>query len=221
MKTWRVRGLLVAALTGVLPGRLVAQHVEAGAGYAIGEYSEQTSLLSFRGYGPTAWAAADIWRVTLAGEWTQLDMDPSSSGSSLSSFTLTDVDVGVRYRVLPLVSAEVALQRRSVSPSVGAQEFAAVRVGARAEYPLAPGALVTARLGYVGANSFSGGGSAPFGAALGLGFAYGLSSGRVRVTGDYDFERVGRRTTVTAPTSETVSVPIESSIGRLGLVVRL
>ena len=220
----RDRGVLrsiVAVLSVVMPARLMAQHVEAGGGYALGEYSEQTSLLAFRGYGPTAWVAADVWRVTLAGQWTQLDMDPSSSGTALSSFTLTDVDIGVRYRVLPLVSAEVAMQRRSISPSVGAQEFAAVRVGARAEYPLAPGALVTARLGYVGAGSFSGGGSAPFGAALGLGFAYGLSSGRIRVTGDYDFERVGRRTTITTPTSETVSVPIQSSIGRLGVVVRL
>jgi hypothetical protein len=217
----RVQVALVAMLCGVAPARLVAQHVEAGGGYAIGEYGEQTSLLSFRGSGPTASAAVDLWRVTVAGEWTQLDMDPASNGSGLSSFTLTDIDVGVRYRVHPLVSAEVALQRRSISPTVGAQEFAAVRVGARAEYPLAPGALVTARLGYVGASSFSGGGSAPFGAALGLGFAYGLSSGRVRMTGDYGFERVGRRTTVTAPAPATVSVPIQSSIGRLGVVVRL
>ena len=65
-----------------------------------------------------------------------------------------------------------------------------------------------------------GGPTAP-GAAIGLGFSYGLGSLPVALTGDYQFERLDRRTTITAPAPGSFAVPIATSIGRLGVAVRL
>lgn len=222
MVSWHVLAALGAGLlSAALSASLEAQHVEAGGGYALAEYSEQTPLLAFHGSGPTATAQAELGRFTLVGNFTRLSMKPATHGTgTLAAFTLSDADVGLRFRVHPMVSLETVFQRRSITPTGEAQEFAAVRIGARAEYPLAPGAMVTGRLGYVGANSFSGGGTAPFGAVLGLGFAYGPGAGHVRVVGDYAFQRIDRQTAVTAPTHISASVPIASSIGRLGLTVR-
>ena len=196
---------------------LQAQHATISAGYALGHYSEQASTLSFDGSGPAASVAFGWWRVEAFGDWQQIGLAPPH-GSSLQSFTLTDLTAGVRARLAPLVSLEAGYQRRGISPAATAESFSALRLSVRTDLPLAPGATATVRAGYVGTLTFSGGGTAPIGLDLGLGFAYGPGSGRVQVIGRYDFERIDRRTVIV---SASHSVPIESSVGQLGLALHL
>jgi hypothetical protein len=118
---------------------------------------------------------------------------------------------------MSLVGVEAGFFRRSTAPSRAAQSYSAVTLGLRAAYPLAPGADVAIRTAYVAGSDFTGGGSAPFGIELGLTAAYGPGSGRVRLTGDFEFQRIDRRTD---QNGTRLSVPIQSSLARLALVVK-
>ena len=118
---------------------------------------------------------------------------------------------------MSVVAIEAGYMRRWVDPSRAAQSLSAATMGVRAAYPLAPGAQVTVRTAYVAGTDFTGGGSAPFGIELGLSAAYGPGSGRFRVTGDYEFQRIDRRT---YQNGSRLSVPIQSSLARVGLTVR-
>jgi hypothetical protein len=207
----RAPRLAVVALLLATPLR--AQHVTADAGYALAHYSEQASTLSFDGSGPTGSVGFEWWRLQAFGEAQQLSLTPPH-GSSLQSFRLTDLTAGVRVHVAPLTSIELAYQHRGISPDGAAESFAALRSAVRADVPLAPSATATVRAGYVGTLSFSGGGTAPLGLDLGLGFDYGPGAGHIRVIGRYDFERIDRRTLIL---SQSHAVPIESSVGMLGL----
>jgi hypothetical protein len=69
----------------------------------------------------------------------------------------------------------------------------------------------------VAGTDFSGGGSAPFGIELGLSAAYGPGSGRLRVTGDFEFQRIDRRTD---QNGSRLSVPIQTSVARMGVAVK-
>jgi hypothetical protein len=68
----------------------------------------------------------------------------------------------------------------------------------------------------VASTDFTGGGSAPFGIELGLSAAYGPGSGRFRLTGDFDFQRIDRHTD---QDGSRLSVPIQSSLARFGVAV--
>ncbi len=116
-----------------------------------------------------------------------------------------------------VIAVEAGYMRRWVDPSRAAQSLSAATLGVRADYPLAPGAEVAVRTAYVAGTGFTGGGSAPFGIELGLSAAYGPGSGRLRLTGDYEFQRIDRRTT---QNGTPLSVPIQSSFARFGLTVR-
>jgi hypothetical protein len=135
-----------------------------------------------------------------------------SAGVTASSRNEPDRDAGSCYRGQhPLRSHRIAAGR------AGKRSPAAGRPGLRAAYALAPGAAVVVRSSYVAGSDFSGGGSAPSGIELGLSAGYGPGSGRFRVTGDYEFQRIDRRTDQNAT---RLSVPIQSSVARLGLAVR-
>jgi hypothetical protein len=69
----------------------------------------------------------------------------------------------------------------------------------------------------VAGTGFTGGGSAPFGIELGLTAGYGPGSGRFRLTGDFEFQRIDRRTD---QNGSRLNVPIQSSVARLGLAVK-
>ena len=120
------------------------------------------------------------------------------------------------FRATTLVALEAGVFRRSIAPGRAAQSYSAATLGVRAAYPLAPGADVALRTAYVASTDFTGGGSAPFGIELGLSAAYGPGSGRFRLTGDFDFQRIDRRTD---QEGGRVSVPIQSSVARIGVAV--
>jgi hypothetical protein len=116
-----------------------------------------------------------------------------------------------------MVGVEAGYIRRSAAPSRAAESFNAAVLGLRAAYPLAPGTEVAVRTAYAAGMDFSGGGSAPFGIELGLSAAYGPGSNRYRVTGDYGFQRIDRRTD---QGGTRLRVPIQTSLARFGLAVR-
>jgi hypothetical protein len=212
------RGLLVLGLAATAAAPLAAQQFSVGAGYALADYREQAAFLHFRGDGPTATLTAERGRLALRVDATHLSLDPSGGGgSSLEAFTVDQFSVRLGVRTMSLVGLEAGFFRRSTAPSRAAQSYSAATLGLRAAYPLAPGADVALRTAYVAGTDFTGGGSAPFGIELGLTAAYGPGSGRLRLSGDFEFQRIDRRTD---QNGTRLSVPIQSSLARFALVVK-
>lgn len=207
-----VLGLLAAAAP------LSAQQVTLGAGYALADYQEQAAFLHFKGSGPTAMLTVERGRLALRIDASHLDLDPpENSATPLDAFKVDQISLRLGVRTMSVVAVEAGFFRRSTSPSRAAQSYSAATLGIRAAYPLAPGADVAIRTAYVAGTDFSGGGSAPFGIELGLNAAYGPGSGRFRITGDYEFQRIDRRTD---QNGTRLSVPIQSSVARLGVSVK-
>lgn len=210
--------LWAAGLLAVVSAPVRAQQVTLGAGYALADYREQADFLHFSGGGPTAMVAVERGRLALRVDAWHLDLDPEKNAAPpLESFTFDQLNVRLGLRAISVIGFEAGYMKRWVDPSRAAQSLSAVTLGVRASYPLAPGADVAVRTAYVAGSDFTGGGSAPFGIELGLSAAYGPGSGRLRVTGDYEFQRIDRRT---VQNGSRLSVPIQSSFARVGLTVR-
>jgi hypothetical protein len=210
---WWTLALVVIAGTP-----LRAHQVTLGAGYALADYREQADFLHFTGGGPTATVAVERGRLALRVDAWHLSLDPEENAAPpLEPFAFDQLNIRLGLRAMSVVSVEAGYMKRWVDPSRAAQSLSAATFGVRAAYPLAPGAEVAVRTAYVAGTDFSGGGSAPFGIELGLSAAYGPGSGRFRVTGDYEFQRIDRRTD---QSGSRLSVPIQSSFARVGLTVR-
>ena len=214
-----MRLLMLAITLGAIAGTpLRAQQLTLGAGYALADYREQADFLHFSGSGPTATVAVERGRLALRVDASHLNLDPEKDAAPpLEPFTLDQLNIRLGLRAISVVSVEAGYMKRWVDPSRAAQSLSAATLGVRAAYPLAPGAEVAVRTAYVAGTDFTGGGSAPFGIELGLRAAYGPGSGRFRVTGDYEFQRIDRRT---YQNGSRLSVPIQSSFARFGLTVR-
>lgn len=209
--------LALALIVGAM-APLASQQVVIGAGYALADYREQAAFLHFRGSGPTAMLAVERGRLALRVDASHLSLDPSSEGAGpLDPFTIDQISVRLGVRTMSVVGVEAGYFRRSTAPSRAAQSYSAATLGLRAAYPLAPGADVALRTAYVAGTDFTGGGSAPFGIELGLSAAYGPGSGRVRFTGDFEFQRIDRRTD---QSGTRLNVPIQSSIARFAVAVK-
>ena len=210
--------LWVLALGLVAGTPLRAQQITLGTGYALADYQEQAGFLHFNGGGPAAMLTVERGRLALRVDAWHLDLNPEQAGvPPLESFALDQVRVRLGIRAMRVIGVEAGYMKRWVDPSRAAQSLGAATLGVRAAYPLAPGAEVAVRTAYVAGTDFSGGGSAPFGIELGLSAGYGPGSGRLRITGDYEFQRIDRRTT---QNGTRLSVPIQSSFARFGLTVR-
>jgi hypothetical protein len=195
---------------------LPAQQLTIGAGYSLVDYKEQAAFLHFQGSGPTAMLAIERGRLALHADATHLSLSPTEEGS-LESFTADQFNVRLGVKPMSLIAIEAGFFRRSTAPSRAAQSYSALTFGVRAAYPLAPGTDVALRTAYVAGSDFTGGGSAPFGIELGLSASYGPGSGRFRLTGDFDFQRIDRRTD---QDGTRLSVPIQSSVARFGVAVK-
>lgn len=210
--------LWALALLAIAGTPLRAQQVTLGAGYALVDYREQADFLRFTGGGPTATVAVERGRLALRVDAWHIALDPEENAAPpLEPFTLDQLNIRLGLRAVSVVGFEAGYMKRWVDPSRAAQSFSAATFGVRAAYPLAPGAEVAVRTAYLAGTDFTGGGSAPFGIELGLSAAYGPGSGRFRVTGDYEFQRIDRRTD---QNGSRLSVPIQSSLARVGLTVR-
>jgi hypothetical protein len=89
-------------------------------------------------------------------------------------------------------------------------EVGLVRVGLLSEYSLAQIAKVWGRGAYLVAPQFSGGGTAGLAIELSLGTAIGTANGRLRVMGEYEFQRLDRQV-------DRQDVPLQMTVARFGL----
>ena len=198
---------------------LAAQQVTLGAEGALADYREQGAALQFSGSGFSGRAELAVWRLSAQARLTRVSVDgASTTADETDAFDIAQSEFRLRMQVTPRIGAEVAALSRTITPEHAAQSMRAWRAGGVFLQPLAPGADVAVRAGYLAATDFGGGGTAPFGLDVGLAVSYGPGAGRVRLTAEYEFQRVDRRTTVGG---RRVDVPIQSAVARLGVAVRV
>lgn len=210
-----MRRLLVSAALALLATPLSAQRVTLGAEAALADYREQGAALRFSGAGLSVRAELGFGRVHAHARLTGLHVEGASSSADVTdAFDIAQSEFGLRMQVTPRIGVEAGGLLRTMEPEHAAQSMRAWRVGGVFLQPLAPGADVAVRAAYLAATDFGGGGTAPFGFDVGLAVSYGPGAGRVRLTAEYDFQRVDRRTTVGG---RRIDVPIQSAVARIGV----
>jgi hypothetical protein len=210
-----MRHLLASAALVLLATPLAAQRVTLGAEAALADYREQGAALRFGGSGLSVRAELGVGRVHAQARLTRLHVEGASSNAEVTdAFDIAQSEFRLRMQVTPRIGVEVGALSRAMEPEHAAQSMRAWRAGGVFLQPLAPGADVAVRAGYLAATDFGGGGTAPFGFDVGLAVSYGPGAGRVRLTAEYDFQRVDRRTTVGG---KRVEVPIQSAVARIGV----
>ncbi|MGH7672776.1 MAG: hypothetical protein ACREMC_07740 [Gemmatimonadales bacterium] len=214
---WPVGGL-VLLLTSYPTNRLAAQHVVVGPHVVVADYREVSADLHYRGKGGGATAALTWKKFAAEVSVSSVKYEPTADGAAIQSFTATQFDLRLRYYVTGPVSAELGIVNRKADPEFEAQSMGAARAGARMSYVLGPGVRMALRGGMLFGAKFSGGGSSTPIGALEIGLSMGVDAlrGRLRFTGDYDFQRIAR-TTEASPGD--VDVPIQQSLGRVGIAV--
>lgn len=210
---------VICALLAVYPSnRLSAQQFAVGLQAVFGDYREVSADLHYRGTGGGV-AGSFGWRkFTIAASFASVTYDSAAGSSATASFKATQLDVRLRYPLTGPVSAELGFMNRKADPEFEAQSVGAVTAGARVAYLLGPGVRMGLRGGLLFGPKFSGGGKAsPLGALeLGLAMEVDALRGRLRFTGDYDFQRVARTTGSGAGKAD---VPIQQALGRVGIAV--
>jgi hypothetical protein len=212
------RFALATVMTVALPAALGAQRGAVGVQAVFGDYRETSANLHYRGSGGGVAGSFSWRRFTIAGAFASVQYDSADGSSATAPFKATQLDVRLGYPLTGPVSAELGFMNRKVDPEFEAQSVGAVTAGLRMAYPLGPGVNMGLRGGLMFAPKFSGGGKASPIGALELGLALGVDAlrGRLRVTGDYDFQRISRKTD---GGSGAVRVPIQQSLGRVGIAV--
>jgi hypothetical protein len=209
----------LAVLLTVQPtNRLSAQHVSIGPQIAFGDYREVSSDLHYRGSGIAAKTTLMWKKLSADVVLSKITFKPANDGAATTAFDASEVDVRLRYYITGPVSGELGLIRRNADPEFEAQSVGAVTAGAQMAYLLGPGARMALNGGLMFGSKFSGGGSTSgIGALrLGLGLTVDALKGRVRLTGDYGFQRFSRKT---ENGSGAVAAPIQQSLGRLGVAL--
>lgn len=190
-----------------------AQQVNVGVQGVFGDYRELSQSLSFSGGGLGGFLEANYHKFSGDFEIAKVQYNPSSGSAATEKFTSTQFDAHLRWFLASGISLETGYTKRAISPDFTTQNFTAIRAGIRAVYSIAPGANLLLRGNYLPAAKFSGGGTAAFALELGLGVQVGAANGRWKITGDYEFQRIDRKT--------SVSVPIQQALARVGAAIGL
>ena len=214
---WAVSAIAVL-LTAYPANRLSAQHGSVGGQIVFGDYREVSSDLHYRGSGGGVAASFTYKKLGLEGSLASVTYDPVAGSTATVSFKATQLDIRARYYITGPVSAEVGIVNRKAKPEFEAQSVGAVRAGVRMSYPLGPGVNMGLRGGMLFGSKFSGGGTVSGVGALelGLNMTVDAMKGRLRLTGDYDFQRIARTTGSGAGKAD---VPIQQAMARLGVAV--
>jgi hypothetical protein len=212
---WTV--LLVVILSNRPTDQLSAQHFAVGPQITFGDYRETSAQLRYRGSGLGAKASV-VWKKFSADAWLSKITYKPSGGTATSEFDASEIDVLVRYYIAGPFSAELGYVNRKAEPEFEAQSVGAVTAGVQMAHLLGPGVRMSLNGGLLFGSQFSGGGSvsAPGAVRLGLGLTVDALRGRLRVTGDYDFQSMSRETD---DGSGALSAPIQQSLGRIGLAI--
>lgn len=222
MNVRRLGGWAVSALATVLiaypTNHLTAQRFAIGPQVVFGDYREVSADLHYRGAGVGV-AATFTWKKLSADVAASNVKYKPKQGAATQEFDAREIDVRLRYYISGPVSAELGFVNRKADPEFEAQSVGAVTAGAHMAYLLGPGVHMSLRGGLILGPKFSGGGNASaLGGALelGLGMTVDALRGRLRFTGDYGFQRLSRKTD---DGSGEVKVPIQQSLGRVGIAV--
>lgn len=208
--------LPIFLLAWVTPGLAQNPRVTVAPYYVFGDYREQVAGLRFRGDGGGVAATVTYRRWGLDGRLERLSYSPQQKSSGFAAFDATQSEFTLRYRAMSRFSALVGVRRRKPDPGDAAQEVGSLVLGIRADLPLGAGTAIAGRAAYLAFSDFSGGGTAPFGISLGLGVTASPGPRWLRLAGDFDFERLDRRTN---GAGGSVSVPIQVTTARLGISV--
>jgi len=211
--------VLVAVVLSISPSvQLSAQHVSIGPQVAFGDYREVSSDLHYRGGGIGAKATLEWKKLSADIVLSKVKYKPTDAQNGTSQFNASEVDVRVRYWITGPVSAEVGFLNRKADPEFEAQSVGAITMGARMAYLLGPGVHMSLNGGLLFGAKYSGGGTTSgLGAMqLGLGLIVDALKSRVRVTGDYGFQRFSRKT---GDGGAALDAPIQQSLGRIGFAI--
>jgi hypothetical protein len=213
---WKV--FVVLALSNLPTFQLSAQHIAVGPQIVFGDYREVSSDLHYRGSGIAAKTTL-MWKKFSADVvLSKVKYKPSSDGTATQEFDASEIDVRLRYYITGPVSGELGFVSRKAEPEFEAQSVGAVTAGAHMAYLLGPGVRMALSGGLMFGAKYSGGGSTSGLGALHLGLGLNVDAlhGRVRVTGDYAFQRFSRKTD---NGSGELPAPIQQSLGRMGFAV--
>ena len=216
LEGWTVLGVLVLSNLPTFP--LSAQHISIGPQIAFGDYREVSSALHYRGNGLAAKATLQWKKLSADVVLSKVKYKPTDANSGTTAFDASEVDVRMRYYIRGPFSAEVGFMNRKADPEFEAQSVGAVTLGAYMGYLLGPGVHMSLNGGLLFGAKYSGGGSTSgLGAVrLGLGLNVDALKGRVKVTGDYDFQTFAR---TVDDGSGSLDAPIQQSLGRIGLAI--
>lgn len=223
VERWNV-GTMVRVMAGTLflsiaPSvHLSCQHFSVGPEVVFGDYREVSSALHYRGAGGGAMATVTWRKFSADVAISKVTYKPTKDGTATQQFDAREVDVQLRYYVSGPISAELGFVSRKADPEFEAQSMGAITAGAHMGYLLGPGVHMALRGGLMFGPHFSGGGTiSPLGAAhLGLGLTVDALRGRLRFNGDYDFQRISRKTN---GAGGELPAPIQQSLGRVGIAV--
>lgn len=211
----KAAALLVLACA---PAGLCAQHVVVGPQVVFADYRETSANLHYRGSGGAA-TASFAWKKFGADvSFSGVTYKPTSDGTAVAQFKVKQFDVRLRYYIAGPASAELGFVKREADPEFEAQSVGAVRAGARLTYLLGPGVRMGLRSGLLFGSKFSGGGTSSAVGSVELGLGVGIDGlkGKLRITGDYEFQRIARKTDTG---SGEVDVPIQQALGRVGVAL--
>jgi len=209
----------VVVLLSIFPSfHLSAQHFSIGPEVAFGDYREVSSDLRYRGVGGGARATVTWKRFSADVAISKVTYKPTSTGTTTQQFDAREVDVRLRYYVSGPISAELGFINRKADPEFNAQSMGAITAGAHMGYLLGPGVHMALSGGLMFGPRFSGGGTiSALGALhLGLGLTVDALRGRLRFNGDYDFQRISRKTN---GAGGALPAPIQQALGRAGIAV--
>jgi hypothetical protein len=204
------RALSAALALGVVcTGTAEAQKIRLGISGLGASYAETNASRSWDGGGGAGSLVLRIGRFGLDayGYATKFKAD----SSNVSDFDMLGGDLRASFFIVPVIAVELGFGRRATEPEFAAQDLGLWRFGILSEMPLTSLGLIWIRGAYL-APRFEGGGEAGLSAEVGLGIAVGTANGRFRVRADYEFQRIDREV-------ESVDVPIQMSVAKLGLEV--
>lgn len=201
----------VCLLVALLAAPASAQSVAVAVYGAAVSNSEVDSTRQARGLGVAADVRIDYGRFRFEARGVTASLDADFSVQP--DYAMHTLEATATYRWHPLLALEAGIGRRFVSPDFTAQELGLLRIGVVSETRLSSLGAMQAHVAYLFVTGFSGGGDAGFAGELGFGISVGRPAGRLAGLLDYTYQRIDRRT-------GSGSVPISSSIARLGLGTR-
>ena len=206
-----MKSIGLAVVLGILPcGSAVGQVFRATPQIAWVSHSEVDKSLEHGGFGFGAAVGMTHgrWGLDLAGY--RASLDPEASAPTGAPFHLVQLDLHATYAIASAIVILTGASRRWVNPKFAAPDVGYFRLGLLTQTALARQGKVWARVAYLVAPRFNGGGSAGLAIEIGLGTWIGTADGRYGLRAEYDFQRIDR-------SINGAAVPVQMAVAKAGL----